>query len=193
MSFREGKIVGSFSVNSKGGSRISVVLRYPGKGDAMACLEMVNFIRAEADFLGQRRTETIASERKWLKQQLDGMKKKKALVVLAEADGKLIGDASISPYHYDAGPHIGTFGIMLKEEFTGIGIGTRLGKKVLELAEKETAYKIIESGYFASNKRSAALHKKLGFKKCGFLPNGSRLKSGKFDGSVWLFKQIKKL
>jgi len=193
MAFKEGKVVDSFSVKGKGGKKIQVTFRYPKKSDLKACLKMVNFVRREAECLGQRRIETLASEKKWLKKQLADMRKKKAVVVLVEAEGELVGDASIQPYQYDTAAHIGTFGIMLKEEFTGIGVGTRLGKRILELAKKETTYKIIESGHFSTNRRSAKLHKRLGFKKCGLLPNGSLLKGGGYDGTVWLYKQIKKL
>ncbi len=193
MVFKEGKIVDSFSVKGKGGEKIQVIFRYLKKGDVKACLKMVNSIRSEAECLGQRRMETLKTERDWLKKQLEDIRKKKAVDVLVEAGGKLVGDASIHPYNYESGAHVGTFGIMLKEEFTGIGIGTRLGKKILELAKKETTYKIIESGHFSKNRRSAKLHKRLGFTKCGLLPNGSLLKNGGYDGTVWLYKQIKKL
>ncbi len=193
MAFKQGKIVDSFSVKVKDGKEIEVVFRYPKKSDLKAVLKLVNSVRNESDYLGHRKTETLKSEREWLKKTLSNMKKKNGFVLFVEVESKLVGDASIQPYQYESGAHIGTFGIMLKENLTGLGIGSRLGKRILELAKKETNYKIIESGYFAKNRRSARLHKRLGFKECGRLQKGSMLKNGKFDDTIWLYKTIRRI
>jgi len=193
MPFKEGKIVDSFPVKGKDGEKIQLLFRYPKKSDAKLALKMVNSIRKEAKCLGQRRMETLKTERQWLKKSLENMRKGTALVIFVEVNKRLVGNTSIQPVHFDVSKHVGNFGIMLMEEFTGIGVGTRLAKKVLELAKKETSYKIIESGYFSKNKRSAVLHKKLGFKQWGKFPNDVVLRNGKYDDSICLYKQIKKL
>jgi len=190
MVFREGKIVEKFSVKGNGGKRHEVVFRYPAEGDAGAALKMVNGIRREAEHLGMRRMETLESERLWLEGRLNDLRQKKALVLFAEIDGKLVGDASIHAYHLDVSAHVGCFGIMLREEFTGLGIGARLAEKIFGLAKKETEFRIIESGFFEENKRSRALHKKLGFKEYGVFPNAVRLRNGKYAGHVAAYKQI---
>jgi RimJ/RimL family protein N-acetyltransferase len=82
---------------------------------------------------------------------------------------------------------------MLKEKFTGLKIGTRLAKIVLELAKKQTKFKIIESGFFAKNKRSHALHKKFGFRLLGVAPKECKLKNGEYCDHVYVYKIIGKL
>ncbi|MDP2974021.1 MAG: GNAT family protein, partial [Candidatus Diapherotrites archaeon] len=99
----------------------------------------------------------------------------------------------ISPTAFDASMHVGHFGIMLKERFTGLGIGTRLGRKMLELAKKNTRFKVIESGFTAKNARSKRLHKKLGFKQYGVFPKAEKLKDGTYCSRVCVYKVIKKL
>jgi len=190
---KKGKAIDRFFAKAKDGKKIQVLFRYPSKKDLKAVLKMVNSIRKEAEYLGMRRIETLKSERKWLFNRLKEMRKKEAITLLVEIDSELVGDSSIWPLRRDASPHIAEFGIMLKEEFTGIGIGTRLSKKILQLARKETSYKIIESGYFAENKRSEKLHKKLGFKKYGRFPKGLKFKSGKYCDQILLFKVIKRM
>ena len=205
MAFREGMVVERFSVKGKGGKelaeggfsqgfcngkRLEVMFRYPKEGDAKAALKMVNGVRKEAEHLGMRRMETLKSEMCWLEGRLREMRQRKALVLFVEVDGKIVGDASIHAYHLDVSDHVGCFGIMLKEEFTGLGLGTRLAEKIFELAKKETGFRLIESGFFAENKRSRALHKKLGFKEYGVFPNAVRLCSGKYADHVAVCKQI---
>lgn len=189
----KGKAVDCFVAKGKDGKAIEVLFRYPGKKDLKAILKMVNSIRREADYLGMRRMETLKSERKWLFDRLEETKKKKAVTLLVEINGELAGDSSVWPVRRDASKHVAEFGIMLKEKYTGVGIGTRLGKKILRLAKKETSFKIIESGYYAPNKRSAKLHKKLGFKQYGKFPKGCKLKTGKYCDHVLLYKFIGRL
>lgn len=193
MPFKQGKIVDSFSVKGKDGKEIKAIFRYPRKGDARACLKLVNFIRREADYLGSRKMETLKSERKWLEDRLKEMRQGRAVILLVEVDGELVGDSSIIPVPFDTSSHVGTFGIMLKEEFTGLGIGKRLARKTLQLAKSETGYRIIESGYFAPNKRSRGLHKSLGFRQYGVFPKESRLRDGGYCDHVYVYKQIKKM
>ncbi len=189
---KPGKIVGRFSVFGKRGKRIKVVFRCPKMSDAKEALRFVNRTRDEADFLGVRRHETLETEKKFLADCLKQKRKRKSVFLFAEADGKIIGCASILPKSVDSMQHVGEFGIMLLEEFTGFGIGSRLAKRVLSIAKKETKFRIIKSGYFSKNKASGALHKKLGFKKYGELPNGAKLKKGGYDNLVHVFKEIRK-
>jgi len=188
---REGKIVDDFSIKDRSGSKRRVIFRFPKRGDLRAILKMVNGIRAEAEYLGQRRMETLKTERKWLLGQLKGMKEGKTVLIFVGVDGVLVGDVSIQPTVFDVSSHVGEFGIMLKEEFTGLGIGTRLTKKAFQVARKETGYKIISSSYSAPNKRSRMLHKKLGFRKVGLLPKSFKLRNGEYADRVLLYKVIK--
>jgi len=187
---KQGNAVDCFSVKGKDGKKIKAIFRFPSKKDVRDLLKMVNSIRTEADYLGMHRMETLKSERKWLFDRLKEMEKRTAITLLVEINGELAGNSSIWPVRRDACKHIGEFGIMLKEKFTGHGIGTRLGKKMLQLAKKETGYKIIESGHLSPNKRSAKLHKKLGFKQYGRLPKGCKLKTGKYCDHILLYKVI---
>jgi len=190
---KPGKVVDSFRVKGKDGKKIQVIFRYPSMKDVKAALKMVNEIRDEADYLGRRRHETIKTEKAFIAKQIENMCKRKGIILFVEINGELVGDASIQPLDYEVSEHVGKFGIMLKEEFTGIGIGTRLMRKVLQLAKKHTRFKIIESSYFSKNTRSRKLHKKLGFKQCGKFPKGDLLRDGSYCDHIQLYKFIKKL
>ena len=139
---KEGKIVDKFSLNGKDGKKYEIIFRYPKKTDVKAALKMINYIRSGAEYLELRRMETLKSEKKWLFGMLEEMRKRKALTLFVEVNKELVGDSAVWPFGMDASTHVAEFGIALKEEFTELGIGTRLAKKVIQLAKKETDYKI---------------------------------------------------
>ena len=68
--------------------------------------------------------------------------------------------------------HVGEFGIAIKKEFRGIGLGSFLMREIIQLAKTELKPKpkIIKLGVFANNKPAIALYKKMGFKQVAVLP-----------------------
>tara|TARA_Y100000310_G_C20677597_1_gene813994 strand:- start:1560 stop:2138 length:579 start_codon:yes stop_codon:yes gene_type:complete len=190
---KPGQIVKRFSVKNKEGKKLEVVFRFPRTSDAKEAMHFINDARDEAEFLGRRKHETLATEKKFLSEQLKNTKQNNGVFLFVEINGKIVGDASIMPCSFDTSPHVGKFGIALREAFTGLGIGSRLMQKILQLAKKNTKFRIIESGYFSPNTRSKKLHKKFGFKQCGKWPTGCQLKDGSYCDHIDVFKQIGKL
>ena len=188
---KEGAVVEEFTVKGKGPGKINVVFRYPAVGDVREAMRLVNSVRDEADFLGQVHHETMKTEWIFIKSQLRNMRLGKGVFLFVEADGALAGDAVISRLPLDTEAHVGHFGIMLAERYTGLGIGTRLARRMLLIAKRRTRFKIIESAYFSGNRRSAGLHRKLGFRRYGLLPKGERLKGGEYGDRVFVYKKIK--
>jgi RimJ/RimL family protein N-acetyltransferase len=190
---KQGQVVERFDVKSKNGEKLRVVFRYPSKKDVRAALRMVNSARDEADFLGMRKHETMKTEKIFIEKQIENMKKRKGVALFVEVNEELAGDSVINPLQLDSEKHVGHLGIMLRERFTGFGIGTRLARKMLELAKKNTLFKVIESGFTAKNERSKRLHKKLGFRQYGVFPKAEKLKDETYCGRVCVYKVIKKL
>jgi len=188
---KEGAVVEEFTVKGKGRGKLNVVFRYPAVGDIREAMRLVNSVRDEADFLGQMHHETMKTEWIFIKSQLRNMRLRKGVFLFVEVNGALAGDAVISPLSLDTEAHVGHFGILLMERYTGLGIGTRLMRRMLLIAKGHTRFKIIESAYFSGNKRSARLHRKLGFRRYGLLPKGERLKSGEYGDRVFVCKKIK--
>ncbi|MBN2067280.1 MAG: GNAT family N-acetyltransferase [Candidatus Diapherotrites archaeon] len=190
---KQGQIVEEFDAKGKAGESLHVVFRYPALDDVRAAVRFVNAARDEAEFLGQRHHETIESEKKFIQGNIENMEKEKGVFLFVEIGGELVGDSVIRPSEFDVSPHVGKFGIMLREKFTGLGIGTRLAKKVLELAARDTRFKVIESSYFSKNIRSKKLHELLGFKQYGVFPKEVLLRDGSYSDHLYVYKQIKEL
>ena len=189
---KPGQVVDEFTAK-KGKETLRVVFRVPKASDATAMVKMVNSVRDEAKYLGMWHHETVKSERKYLGARMQDLRKGRGVFLLVEVNGQLAGDSMVRPFELDFSKHVGEFGIMLKEEFTGIGIGTRLARKTLSLAKKETRFKLIEASFVSKNTRSRKLHKKLGFRQCGRFPNRARSRDGTYFDRIYVFKEIKKL
>ncbi len=181
--------VDEFSVK-KDGKNVSIKFRYPSMKDVPSALSYINAVRKEAEFLGLTHMETTESEKKYLQEQIENIEKRKGVFLFVEVENKIVGSSVIKPNSKDVSHHVGTFGISLREEFTGLGIGTRLARKVLELAKTETRFTLIESEHFSENKRSKALHEKLGFKQWGVFPNERKLKTGRLNDGVHLYLEL---
>ena len=190
---KQGLVVEHFDVKGKNGEKLRVVFRYPSKQDVTAAVKMVNMVRDETDFLGQRHHETIKTERLFIETQIRNMRKRKGLCLFVEVNGKLAGDSVIRSLEFDFSSHVGRLGIMIEEQFTGLGIGTRLVQKMLELAKKQTMFKVIGSSVVSKNVRSRKLQKKFGFKQYGLFPKEILLRDGTYCDHVYLYKVIKEL
>ncbi len=187
---KPGKIVERFNAVSRDGESVSVALRFPKLADAKKLLCFINRVRDQANFLGERKHETLASEKRFLRERLKRMRQNREILLFAESDGKIIGVTDISPSRLEVMAHVGNFGIALFDEFTGFGIGTRLAKCALRLAKAQTSFKIVNSNFFFKNLRSRKFHKKLGFKKYGALPAGAKLRCRGYDTLVYVYKKI---
>jgi len=98
--------------------------------------------------------------------------------VAVKVNGELVGGATIEPRKGKAS-HVAYFGIFIKKNFRNLGIGTRLTRKLLELA-RQKKFKIIQLYVFASNKQAIHIYKKLGFEEAGRIENGVRLPSDSY-------------
>jgi len=186
---KPGKIVERFVAN-KNGTNIDVALRFPKPNDLKQLMKFYNKVIRETDFLANFRRVSLEKERKWLKNVLDQMKKKNMVHIVVEVDGKIVGSCGIERETQDTRKHVGKFGIALLQDFTRLGIGTKLAKTALKIA-KDIGIEIIQSSYFSKNIASRKLHKKLGFKVVGRLPK-SRKRNGKYSDEIIVYKILKR-
>ena len=187
MKFKEGKIIDRFKIKKE--KDIEVILRYPKMSDAKQLMNFINKATKETEFLARISKVKLSEEKKWLKDRLNGMKKGNEFDIVVEINGKIIGNCTIIRKSKDAEKHIGSFGIALLQDYTGLGIGPRLAKRIFEEAKKN-GIEIIESSYYAKNNPSKKFHKKLGFRIIGIFPKGIKRK-GKYSDHVIVYKNLK--
>lgn len=189
MKFIEGKIIDKFIA----GKNIEVILRYPRMSDAKQLMKFYNKVIKETDFLSRIKLVTISEETKWLKEMMEGMKNNNAILLIVVADGRIRGTTTIIRNREHAMHHVGLFGIAILQEFTGMGIGSKLTQKILNLAKTYMKLEIVKSNCFSENKASLKLHKKFGFKVIGKIPDGFKKKKenkNRYWDEILLYKKL---
>lgn len=151
-----------------------ITVRQLSKSDLKKVEQFRDFINSFVDEDAQitmNEKISLKGEEKWLKDKLEYIKKKKAVFLVAEHNGAIIGTTGIDSRIWRQS-HIGEFGITIKKGYRGIGLGTRLMKEIIKLAKRELKPKpkILRLTVFPTNKPAMNLYKKLGFRVVAKVP-----------------------
>lgn len=168
-----------------------IVIRYPQKEDTEKYLEFINELSVEETFiLFQGKQLTLEEEKKYIDEIIESIEKKKYIMLSLWVNGRLAGNSDVR-MQSDALAHEGVFGIALRKEYRGKGLGKLLMRIVLGEAEKELPeLRIITLGVFGQNTIGREMYKKFGFKEFGWLPEGIQRK-GKFDDHIFMYKKVR--
>jgi len=149
------------------------------EGDLPELILVYNSVVKEGKyFLRNEGLSSIEEASEWFHEHV-----KAGLTYLAvKVNGKLVGGATIEPREGKAS-HVAYFGIYIKKDFRNQGIGTRLTRKIIELAYQKK-FEIIQLYVFASNKQAIHIYKKLGFEEAGRIKNGVRLSDGSYIDEI---------
>ena len=168
----------------------AMLIRYIKQGDERIMAPYINKISREKSFiLKQGEQATLKKEREFVEEQVQRMKKKEGLALLAFFGDVLIGVTNLECKPL-AAKHVGDFGISIAVEARGQGVGKILLQHLISETKKELkAVKIMTLEVFANNPVAIALYKKLGFRKYGCLPNGIKHR-GKYVDAILMYKNI---
>jgi RimJ/RimL family protein N-acetyltransferase len=139
----------------------SALLRDARPEDAEAHIANTNAIASERVFL---MTETFARSAEEIRAQFRDADPTRALWLVAEVGGKVVGGANLARGAWSKNAHTATVGVALLPEFRGRGIGEALMREGLEWARRVGVRKV-KLGVFATNERALALYRKLGFEE----------------------------
>jgi RimJ/RimL family protein N-acetyltransferase len=167
---------------------LSVLIRYPESGDTKIMCDYINEISQEKTYITWQGEEiSLEHEDKYLKKQIERIKKNETVQLLLFVDGELSGISAI-----DLGnrvkSHIGVFGITITQKYRGKGFGKLLMKLILEQASKNLPkLKLVTLEVFAENKKAIYMYEKFGFVEYGKLPGGNLYK-GKMVDDIQMYK-----
>lgn len=166
------------------------VLRSPKLDDAEQLIEYLKVSAGETDFLLKYPEEvniTVEKEKGILQRSIDS---KRDLMIIAEVDGKIIGNCGLSPIGQKMRiRHRCSVGIALYEKVWGLGIGTALLSLLVEKAI-ECGYEQMELDVVSRNDRAIKLYEKMGFVKCGNKPKAMKHRDGTYDDEIMMVKQL---
>ena len=168
--FIPGKIVKKFI--AKNGDEVTI--RYPLIADIDQLTTYINEISKENTFVSfSGEVVSHDEERNFILSYFDAMESMDKLYLLIETNGKIIGSSTIDRdvSHRRRSRHVGIFGLIVKKEFRGMGIGYELSKTIIEEAKVGIpGLKMITLTVFDMNDMAKGLYTKLGFKQFGSLP-----------------------
>ncbi len=180
--------VDTFDLNGK-----KIVIRHPKISDTRKVWKFYNQAIRESlaggGFISRITPVSLKEEKKWVEGVIKKVRNKKCIQLLVECDNKIIGSLSVEKGD-QAENHVGNFGIVLLEEFTGKGIGTRFMSKIIQLSKSGLDIEIVKLSVFGNNKRAQKLYKKLGFKEVGRIKNGIKVR-GKYQDCITMVKYLK--
>ncbi len=147
----------------------------------------INSSIKEETLINLNKKLSLTQEKKWLEEQLRKMKSRKSVYLIAEANNMVVGTTQIF-LNEGRGEHVGSFGIIIKKGYRGIGLGSYLMGEVIKLAKKKLKPKpkIIKLDVFPTNKPAIALYKKYNFKRVAVVPNQREYRGKLYDEIIML-------
>ncbi len=113
--------------------------------------------------------QTLETESKWLGEKLSSIENMTQVSVVAEIDGRLVGNSEVVRGNSSDEFHHGKLGISILKEYRDQGIGLEMMKTLVEQSRK-AGLKTIELEVFATNPRAIHVYESAGFKQVGRIP-----------------------
>ena len=180
---KAGAVIRSFS--AKDGRR--VVLRTPKWEDLDDLLELINSLVEEGAEIIRNEKVSREEEIDWLSKTLASLEKDEIFFLVAEVEGKVIASSDIHPLK-GFERHVGVLGIIVKNGFRNVGIGTEMMKALVEQASK-MGLKVLTLSAFATNRRAIHVYEKVGFVQTGVIPR-KHFKDGKYIDEIIMTKLL---
>lgn len=145
-----------------------------------------SFVEEDAQIMMNERI-SLKEERKWLKEKLEKIKKKKAIFLVAEYDNLIIGTMGVDLNVWRQS-HVGDLGITIRNGYRGMGLGSYLVGRGIKVAKKglKPNPTIITLRTFSTNRSAINFYKKLGFKKVAAIPKQIQYKDKLIDEIIMI-------
>jgi hypothetical protein len=182
---KTGKILKRF--NAEDGRK--VVLRTPRWRDLDDLLELINSLVDEKAEIYITEKFTREAEAEWLLKVLSRLKKDEQFFLVAEVDKKVVALSDFQVKGGDEEHRVGEFGIIVRNGYRNVGIGTEILKTLLEQAAL-FGLRTVTICPFATNKRAIHVYRNVGFVESGIIPK-KYFRDGRFIAEVVMSKSVK--
>ena len=169
----------------------SALLRSPRAEDAPEMLAFFTRASGETEFLLSDpetcRDYSVEREETLLRELGEA---ENAAMLACLVDGKIVGNCQITILKGRKQRHRATVAIAILREYWGQGIGTRMFRELIRLAEEREELIQLELTFIEGNSRARALYEKMGFRITGVKPNAFRLTDGSLRGEYTMVKPL---
>ena len=165
------------------------IIRSACKEDSEHLLEYLKITSAETPYLAKEPEEitlTLEQEQAFIQKIEDSDKN---VMLIAEVDGRHVGNCSVCSYGKMRYAHRCSIGIALYQDFCHLGIGQSLLSEALRLAG-EIGYEQAELEVVTSNTPAVKLYEKLGFHIYGTHLRDMKYKDGSYADVYLMTKEL---
>jgi ribosomal protein S18 acetylase RimI-like enzyme len=169
-----------------------VVFREPRRGDAPQFMKLINDIVDEpSSGIMMDRHSSPEDERKWVRARMEGIRRRRLVMLTAVADGTIKGNCDIVMGGWKKA-HRGVLGIVLAKDLRGKGVGEALMRRTIELAERRLkGLEFVDLSVLDYNRRAMSLYAKVGFIEIARIPKG--IKEGRrYYDELLMTRPVKK-
>jgi RimJ/RimL family protein N-acetyltransferase len=181
---KTGEILKKF--NAKDGR--NVILRTPRWRDLDDLLELINSLVDEKAEIYITQKFTREAEAEWLLRVLSRLEKDEQFFLVAEVDKRVVALSDFQVKGGDEEHRIGAIGIIVRNGYRNLGIGTEIMKTILEQAAF-FGLRTVTVNAFATNKRAIHVYKKVGFVESSIIPE-KHFRQGRLIDEVIMKKLI---
>lgn len=165
-------------------------LKSPGPEDAAQMLACLRVTSEETPFMVRYPEEIDMTAEQEAAFLLSRVKSETAVLIAAQADGKIIGSAGIEPIASRIRLcHRAMFGIAVCREYWNAGLGTALLRQAI-ICAKELGYEQVELEAVTENTRAVSLYLKNGFVVYGTREHSMRYKDGSYAAEYLMLCQL---
>ena len=165
-------------------------LRSAEPEDAHNMIEYMKNVFSESHFLTRYPDEvffSIEEERKILIDCRDSANK---LMVIGLLNDRVISQFNLRPVaDREKIRHRRTFGITVRKELWGLGLGNIMMHEIIENSRK-MKYEQLELDVYSDNENAVRLYEKYGFEIWGRVPDGYKLKDGTYRDCIKMGRKL---
>ena len=167
------------------------LIRSPKDEDIQGMLDYLYISAGETEFIlryPEECSKYTAEAEKALFDRINASDNEAMLVCLVE--GKVAGNCQIVWKTGIKTRHRAAVAIALLKEYWNQGIGTRMFREMIRIAEDNPNILQMELDFVEGNTRARALYEKMGFRITGVKPDAIRLKDGTFVNEYMMVMRI---
>ncbi len=136
---------------------------------AQQMIDFYNVVGGETDFLSFGENEFKRDVEEYEKYIESTHQEQNSILLLATINDKIISIASITSSQKDRTKHVGTLGIVISEQFTGLGLGRKMMEQLIQWATSNGITNKISLVTREDNVLAIELYEKLGFEQEGLI------------------------
>ncbi|MBT2649797.1 GNAT family N-acetyltransferase [Bacillus sp. ISL-34] len=158
--------------------------------DAKAVLDVQDSVISEGEYfitVSEEFNKTLDQQREWIRRLLEN---ERETIIVAEINGEVVGWIGFQAENRKRMSHKGSFGMMIRNNFRGMGIGKQLIKALLDWAEANPFIEKVSLGVFSTNHRAISLYKSMGFIEEGRKIKEFKMSQSEYVDDIIMFKMV---